>query len=309
MVVIGGGFTAADAVRTARRMGAPNVTLSYRRTRKEMPASPHEIHDCEVEGVVLDLLSAPVEVKVNDEGRSVGLVCQRMQLGEPDASGRRSPVPVPDSNYLIPADTVLLAISQDVDVKSMKIMDIKTTSWGSILIDDKTMKTNIPGVFSGGDASLGAATAVEGIGHGRRAAYAIDAFLKGADDATIAKVIEVERPKFFDIGAYPKQKAKLAEMPVLPQEERVSAFGQDIAPGDTGALSATGAFTEVELGFTEEQAITEAERCLQCVCQAAGSCDLQRYSLQYGAGTKQYVGPAAFAGKGNKGTAPSKLKR
>ncbi|RJX33302.1 MAG: FAD-dependent oxidoreductase [Oxalobacter sp.] len=309
VVVIGGGFTAADAVRTARRMGAPNVTLSYRRTRKEMPASPHEIHDCEVEGVILDLLSAPVEVKVNEQGRSVGLVCQRMQLGEPDASGRRSPVPVPDSNYLIPADTVLLAISQDVDVKSMKVTDIKTTSWGSILIDDKTMKTNLTGIFSGGDASLGAATAVEGIGHGRRAAYAIDAYLRGADDATIAKVIEVERPKFFDIGARPKQKAKLTEMPVLPQEERVSTFGTDIAPGDTGALSATGAFTEVELGFTEEQAITEAERCLQCVCQAAGSCDLQRYSLQFKAGTKQYLGPQAFAHKANKGTAPAKITR
>ena len=309
VVVIGGGFTAADAVRTARRMGAPNVTLSYRRTRKEMPASPHEIHDCEVEGVVLDLLSAPVEVKVNEQGRSVGLVCQRMQLGEPDASGRRSPVPVPDSNYLIPADTVLLAISQDVDVKSMKITDIKTTSWGSILIDDKTMKTNLTGIFSGGDASLGAATAVEGIGHGRRAAYAIDAYLRGADDATIAKVIEVERPKFFDIGARPKQKAKLTEMPVLPQEARVSTFGTDIAPGDTGALSATGAFTEVELGFTEEQAITEAERCLQCVCQAAGSCDLQRYSLEYKAGTKQYLGLQAFANKPNKGSAPAKIAR
>lgn len=298
VVVIGGGFTAADAVRTARRMGAPNVTLSYRRTRKEMPASPHEIHDCEVEGVVLDLLSAPVEVKVNEAGRAVGLVCQRMQLGEPDASGRRSPVPVEGSEYLIPADTVLLAISQDVDVKSMQITDIATTKWGSIDIDDKTMKTNLPGIFAGGDASLGAATAVEAIGQGRRAAYAIDAYLRGADDKTIAKVIEIERPKLFDIGAYPKQHAELAEMPVLPQEDRISTFGKDVAPGDTGALSAIGAFTEVELGFTEEQAITEAERCLQCVCQAAGKCDLQKYSLQFGAGTKEYKGPLAFAGNG-----------
>lgn len=309
VVVIGGGFTAADAVRTARRMGAPNVTLSYRRSRKEMPASPHEIHDCEVEGVVLDLLSAPVEVKVNEEGRAVGLVCQRMKLGEPDASGRRSPQPVPGSDYLIPADTVLLAISQDVDVKSMQITEIGTTKWGSIDIDDATMKTNLPGIFAGGDASLGAATAVEAIGQGRRAAYAIDAYLKGADDRTIAKVIEVEKPKLFDIGAYPKQKAKLTEMPVLPQEERVSVFGTDVAPGDTGALSAVGAFTEVELGFTEEQAITEAERCLQCVCQAAGTCDLQKYSLQFGAGTKEYVGPMAFANKNNKGTAPAKIAR
>jgi formate dehydrogenase major subunit len=300
VVVIGGGFTAADAVRTARRMGAPNVTLSYRRTRKEMPASPHEIHDCEVEGVKLDLLSAPVRVEINEAGRAVGLVCQRMQLGDPDASGRRSPVPVPDSEYLIPADTVLLAISQDVDVQSMQITDIKTTKWGSIDIDETTMKTSLPGIFAGGDASLGAATAVEAIGAGRRAAYAMDAWLRGADDQAIAKVIEIERPKFFDIGTYPKQHAKLAEMPVLPQEERVSVFGTDIAPGDTGALSATGAFTEVELGFTEEQAVTEAERCLQCVCQASGKCDLQKYSIEFGAGTREYKGPLAFAGNGSR---------
>ncbi len=307
VVVIGGGFTAADAVRTARRMGAPNVTLSYRRTRKEMPASPHEIHDCEVEGVVLDLLSAPTEVKINEEGRAVGLVCQRMELGEPDDSGRRRPIPVKGSDYVIPADTILLAISQDVDVDSMQITDIEKTRWGSIEIDEATMKTNLPGIFAGGDASLGAATAVEAIGHGRRAAYAIDAYLRGADDATIAKVIKVDNPKLFDIGAFPKQPAKLAEMPVTPQEERVSTFGTDIAPGDTGAKSASGAFTETELGFTEEAAIIEAERCLQCVCQAAGSCDLQKYSLQYGAGTREYAGPLAFAGKDNKGTAPAKL--
>ncbi len=297
VVVIGGGFTAADAVRTARRMGVPNVTLSYRRSRKEMPASPHEIHDCEVEGVVLDLLSAPVEVKVNEAGRAVGLICQRMRLGEPDASGRRSPEPIPGSEYLIPADTILQAISQDVDVKSLQIDNIGTTRWGSIEVDEATMKTNLPGIFAGGDAALGAATAVEAIGQGRRAAFAIDAYLRGADDRTIARVIEIERPKFFDIGAHPKQHAKLAVMPVLPKEKRVSFFGKDVAPGDTGAVSACGAYAEVELGFTEAQAITEAERCLQCVCQAAGSCDLQKYSLEFGAGTKEYVGPRAAVGK------------
>ena len=307
VVVIGGGFTAADAVRTARRMGAPNVTLSYRRSRKEMPASPHEIHDCEVEGVVLDLLSAPIEVKINDAGRAIGLVCQRMRLGEPDASGRRSPEPVPGSEYLIPADTILQAISQDVDVKSLQISNIGTTRWGSIEVDEATMKTNLPGIFAGGDASLGAATAVEAIGQGRRAAYAIDAYLRGADDREIAKVIQIERPKFFDIGTWPKQSAKLAVMPVLPKEKRVSVFGQDIAPGDTGAITAAGAYAEVELGFTEAAAITEAQRCLQCVCQAAGTCDLQKYSLQFGAGTKEYVGPLAFAGKHNKGSAPAKI--
>ncbi len=299
VVVIGGGFTAADAVRTARRMGAPNVTLSYRRSRKEMPASPHEIHDCEVEGVILDLLSAPVEVKV-ENGHAVGLICQRMQLGEPDPSGRQSPEPIIDSEYLIPADTILQAISQDVDVKSLKIDNIGTTRWGSIEVDEATMKTNLPGIFAGGDASLGAATAVEAIGQGRRAAYAIDAYLKGADDQTIAKVIEIQKPKFFDIGAWPKQSAKLAVMPVLPKEKRVSVFGKDISPGNTGAISAAGAYAEVELGLSEEAALIEATRCLQCVCQAAGTCDLQKYSLQFNAGTTEYIGPKAFANLSNR---------
>lgn len=292
VVVIGGGFTAADAVRAARRMGAPNVTLSYRRTRKEMPASPHEIHDCEVEGVVLDLLSAPTEVQVQN-GRAVGLQCQRMKLGEMDESGRRRPVPIEGSEYVIPVDTILLAISQDVDVDGLQVPQLEKTNWGSIKIDERTMKTNLPDIFAGGDASLGAATAVEAIGHGRRAAYAIDAHLKGASDQQIESVIKVRSPKLFDIGAFPKQSAQVAEMPVSPQNERVSAFGKDVSPGETGAKSASGAFSETELGLTEDMAVTEAERCLQCVCQAAGSCDLQRYSLEYNAGSKTYLGPLA----------------
>ena len=96
-------------------------------------------------------------------------------------------------------------------------------------------------------------------------------------------------------------------MPVLPQEQRIVYFGKDVAPDDTGAESASGAFTEVELGFTEEQAITEAERCLQCVCQAAGTCDLQKYSLQFGAGTKEYTGPLAFADKLKKKAVAEKI--
>lgn len=293
VIVIGGGFTAADAVRTSRRLGSSDVTLSYRRSRKEMPASPHEIHDCIVEGVKLDLLSAPVAVTVED-GRAVGLVSQRMRLGEPDDSGRRRPEPIPGSEYFTPADTILLAIGQDVDVKGLKEDSLGTSQWSTIQIDESTMLTNIPGVFAGGDCATGAATVVEAVAAGRHGAFAIHAYLNGADQRGIAKAIAEVKPKFFDIAVSPKSAALLAEMPVLESEIRLSSFGTEIAPGDIGAESAQGAFTEVELGFSDAAAQEEAERCLLCRCQAAGKCDLQRFSIEVGAGTTDYVGAQPF---------------
>ena len=289
VVVVGGGFTAADAVRTARREGATEVTMMYRRTKKEMTAAPHEIHECEVEGVTFDFLAAPVAIKVED-GRSVGIVAQRMQLGEPDASGRRRPVPVPGSEYFTPADTVMMAIGQDVDSASLNESHLVTNKWGHIVIDETTMMTNVAGVFAGGDCATGAATVVEGVGAGRKGAYAIDAWLRGADSAGVAAAIRREKPKFFDIGAGAKSMARLAEMPVLDAEARVAAFRTS---GHIGATDADGAFAEVEIGFDEATALAEAGRCLLCRCQAAGVCSLQQLSLKFGAGTKVYRGKEA----------------
>ncbi len=289
VIVVGGGFTAADAVRTARREGASEVTMMYRRTRKEMTAAAHEVHECEVEGVTFDFLAAPVAIKV-ENGRAIGIVAQRMQLGEPDASGRRRPVPVPGSEYFTPADTVMMAIGQDVDSAALNESHLETNTWGHIVIDETTMMTNVAGVFAGGDCATGAATVVEGVGAGRKGAYAIDAWLKGADSAGVAAAIWREKPRFFDIGAAAKSSARCSEMPVLDAEARVAAFHTS---GHVGAADNDGAFAEVEIGFDEQTALGEAGRCLLCRCQAAGVCSLQQLSLKFGAGTTVYRGKEA----------------
>lgn len=286
VVVVGGGFTAADAVRTARREGASEVTMMYRRTRKEMTAAAHEVHECEVEGVTFDFLAAPVSIVV-ENGRATGLMAQRMELGEPDASGRRRPVPVKGSDYFTPADTILMAIGQDVDSAALNESHLDINKWGHIVIDETTMMTNVAGVFAGGDCATGAATVVEGVGAGRKGAYAINAWLAGADAKGVAAAIWREKPRFFDIGAAAKSPAKLSEMPVMEAEARVSAFRSS---GHIGAHDNDGAFAEVELGFDEETALREAGRCLLCRCQAAGTCTLQKLSLEFGAGTKVYRG-------------------
>ncbi len=291
VIVIGGGFTAADAVRTARRVGASDVTMMYRRTRKEMSAAAHEIHECDVEGIKLDLLTAPVSVEV-ENGRVKGLISRRMQLGEPDESGRRRPVPIEGSDYFTPADTILLAIGQDVDVGALNQGDLGLDKrWGTIAVDEATMMTNLPGVFSGGDCVTGAATVVEGVGAGRLGAFAINAYLNGADEAGIAAAIFQYKPKFFDIGAKAKSDAPLTEMPVLDGDGRLRAFEN---AGHGGDVDNDEAFAEVEIGFSEEEALREAGRCLLCRCQAAGVCELQRLSIEYGAGTKVYLGEEAW---------------
>ncbi len=291
VIVIGGGFTAADAVRTARRVGASEVTMNYRRTRNEMTAAAHEILECDVEGVNLDLLTAPVAVE-SKAGKVVGLTSQRMELGEPDESGRRRPVPIEGSEYFTPADTILLAIGQDVDVASLNEgslgLDVR---WGTIEVDEQTMMTNLPGVFSGGDCVTGAATVVEGVGAGRMGAFAIDAYLAGADEEMIAATIRRHRPKFFDIGAKAASDEVLSEMPVLDGDGRLVAFSNSKHGGD---VDNDPAFDEVETGFSDEDALKEASRCLICVCNAAGVCDLQRLSIEFGAGTKTYLGKEAW---------------
>lgn len=291
VIVIGGGFTAVDAVRTARRVGASEVTMMYRRTRKEMSAAAHEIHECDAEGINLELLTAPVSVKV-ENGRVVGLTSRRMELGDLDDSGRRRPVPIPGSEYFTPADTILMAIGQDVDVASLNEGDLGLDNrWGTIEVDATTMMTNLPGVFSGGDCVTGAATVVEGVGAGRLGAFAINAYLNGADDAGIAAAIFQHTPKFFDIGAKAASAAPMNDMPVLDGDGRLAVFANSQGGGD---VDNDEAFKEVEVGFSEEAALQEAGRCLMCLCQAAGVCKLQSLSIEYGAGTTAYLGKDAW---------------
>ena len=177
VAVVGGGNVAMDAVRTAKRLGAERAILVYRRSRAEMPARVEEIHHADEEGVDFENLVAPLEV-IGDEKKWVcGLKCQRMELGEPDASGRRSPKPIPGSEFVLDCDAVVVAIGTRANpLLTATCPDLKLNRWGNIEVDEQGM-TSIPGIFAGGDIVRGAATVILAMGDGKRSALAIDAYL------------------------------------------------------------------------------------------------------------------------------------
>jgi len=180
VAVIGGGNVAMDAVRTAKRLGAEKAMIVYRRTKAEMPARVEEVHHAEHEGVEFELLVAPLEVIGNEKRWVTGLKCNRMELGEPDASGRRRPRPVPNSEFVIPCDTVVVAIGTKANpLLTATCPELKLNKWGNIEADANEM-TSIPGVFAGGDIVRGAATVILAMGDGKNAARAIDDYLKTA---------------------------------------------------------------------------------------------------------------------------------
>jgi formate dehydrogenase major subunit len=262
VVVVGGGNTAMDAARVALRLGAEEVTVLYRRTRREMPASPWEIEEAEEEGIRFVYLVNPVRVSGN--GKVEELICVKMRLTEPDASGRRRPEPVPGSEFSIKVDTVIAAIGQRLDAKLLEKEGIAVER-GSIKVDPSTLMTSRERVFAGGDAVLGPATVVEAVAQGRRAAFSIDAFLKGE------RYVE-EKPFNISRGALEEiDKVRLYEgiekrprkhMPVLRPEERRDNF------------------KEIELGYQEEAAREEAKRCLRCGCLAQDYCQLRKWAQQ-----------------------------
>lgn len=177
VAVVGGGNVAMDAVRTAKRLGAGEAMIVYRRTRDELPARAEEIHHAEQEGVRFEFLTAPTEV-VGDEHRWVtGLKCQRMELGEPDASDRRRPVLVPDSDFILDCDVVVVAIGTKANpLLTATCPDLALNKWGNIVADE-TGATSIPGVFAGGDIVRGAATVILAMGDGKRSAISIHSYL------------------------------------------------------------------------------------------------------------------------------------
>jgi glutamate synthase (NADPH/NADH) small chain len=180
VAVLGGGNTAMDAVRTSRRLGSEKAMLLYRRTRAEMPAREEEIHHAEQEGVEFQFLVNPVRYIGNDEGWVKEIELIRMELGEPDDSGRRRPVPVEGSEFKIPVDRVIVAIGNKSNPLVQKTTPgLETTRWGTIKADDKTLMTSRPGVFAGGDIVTGGATVILAAGAGKRAARSIDRFVKG----------------------------------------------------------------------------------------------------------------------------------
>lgn len=249
VAVIGGGNSAIDAARCALRLGS-EVQLVYRRSRVEMPAAAWEVAAAEEEGVKLTFLSAPTKVLERD-GRVIGIECIRMELGEPDASGRRRPVPIPGSEYILDVDTVIAAIGQNVESAGLGV----ETKWDRVIVDPLTLETSVKGVFAGGDAVIGPASVVEAIGAGIQAAESIHRYLRGLD---LREGREQHLPKAKDIQVVPASPVKRApreRMTELPVAERIHGFN------------------EVEQGLTREQAIAEAQRCLNCaVCSECDQC-------------------------------------
>ncbi len=177
VITVGGGNVAMDSARTALRMGSES-TIVYRRSRDEMPARNEEIHHAEQEGVKLELLTNPVRILGNDEGHVVGVECIRMELGEPDDSGSRRPIPIKGSEFVIECDTVIPALgNRSNPLIPMTTPDIKTTRWGTIVADPDTLETSKKGVFAGGDIVTGAATVISAMGQGKVAARSIHEFV------------------------------------------------------------------------------------------------------------------------------------
>jgi len=180
VVVVGGGNVAMDSVRTARRLGAEEAIIVYRRGPDELPARAEEVHHAEQEGVRFDFLVAPLEVLGDDERWVTGLRCIRMELGEPDASGRRRPVPIEGSEFVIECDMVVVAIgTRSNPILRSSAPELAVNEWGYITTDEFGM-TNLPGVFAGGDIVRGAATVILAMGDGKRAAASIDSWLTGS---------------------------------------------------------------------------------------------------------------------------------
>jgi len=223
VVVIGGGFTTFDCARTSRRLGA-EVTVVYRRSRKEMGAHYSEVDDAEHEGIKLEFYAAPVKI-VEKNGRVGGVEFQRMALGEPDASGRRRPVPVEGSNFTIDCDTVIPAIGQ---IPVLDWVDRDTgvrRSKRETIITNGALMTDRPGVFAGGDAQMGTRTVIECVAQGKLAAKAMDRYLAGDDMARVAEEIAEEEkvPELIDIVPYKPEEPQV-RMPMLSFPEREQSF-------------------------------------------------------------------------------------
>uniref|UniRef100_A0A7C6A9Z8 FAD-dependent oxidoreductase n=1 Tax=candidate division WOR-3 bacterium TaxID=2052148 RepID=A0A7C6A9Z8_UNCW3 len=250
VVVIGGGNAAVDAARTSFRLGANEVTIIYRRSRREMPANEWEIEEAEKEGVKIVYLAGPTKILGRDN-KVIGIECQKMELGAPDATGRRMPIPIPKSEFTIETDIVIPAVSQAPDTSLFP--DLEKTRWGAIVVNPDNMMTSQEGIFAGGDLVSGPATVIEAVAAGKRAAQGIELYLKGEE----LKPAEKPNPEIaqFTPEEYARvKKAERSEMPKLPIAERRS-------------------FKEVELGFSEEEAKREAQRCLNCsVCAECMEC-------------------------------------
>ena len=253
VVVVGGGNVAMDTARTAVRLGAAETTVAYRRGREELPAHKAEVDDAEHDGVRFTFLVAPVEVVGDVSGKVRGLRCQRMALGKPDASGRRRPEPIKGSEFVIPCDTVLVAIGMAPEGAAFG-STISANANGTLAADKRTLQTAIPHVFAAGDVTTGASDITRAVGEGRRAAHMIDRWLCG------------ETLDGFELDD------------LLPLVDKPSVLARQKAYGRNGALAEAGPaaardFAEIEAPLTESEARAAAGDCLDCgVCSECREC-------------------------------------
>lgn len=274
VAIVGGGNTAMDACRTAVRLGAKEVYNIYRRTKDEMPADMLEIEEAEEEGVIFKNLTNPIEVVADENGHVKEVILQVMELGEPDASGRRKPIPVEGKTETLPIDTMILAIGQAVDAS---IVDCDKTRKNAIAYDKDTFMTSIPGVFAGGDCGNDKISiAVEAIADARKVSEVIDAYLYG-EYIKYEKPFVVERKDITEKTFEDRERMCRPVIPQLTPEQRKDNFSEVIP-----------------CGFTEDQAVEEASRCLECGCHDYYECKLIDFANQYD------VKPDRFAGDINK---------
>ncbi len=283
IAVVGGGNTAMDCCRTSIRCNADKVYVIYRRTEKEMPANPIEIHESKLEGVEYMFLTLPKKINKNSNGDVESITCIKMELGEPDASGRRRPVPVEGSDFELKVDYVLAAIGQKTEVSFMDDIntyaeggELKVNKWGDLDANKNTLQTGIPSVFAAGDGVTGPATIIEAIAQARIASTSAHQYLMGLPIKPLNKPFTSKRDNFRKqvakdyLDKYEKQLRE--EMPTLPAPDRSN-------------------FSEVELGYASaEVAHLETQRCLECGCTAFFNCDLQKYSSEYNAQQKTFEG-------------------
>ncbi|PKN34938.1 MAG: dihydropyrimidine dehydrogenase subunit A [Deltaproteobacteria bacterium HGW-Deltaproteobacteria-19] len=244
VVIIGGGNVALDCARSCVRFGFKDVEILYRRSRKEMPASATEIEEAVEEGVKFTYLVAPANI-VRQGGKVTGVECLKMKLGEPDASGRRRPIPVKGSEFVVKTDLIIAATGQKPDTVFLSGKSkVGLTDWGTIKVDEATLQTNVPGVFSGGDCVSGPATLIEALDAGNKAARSIDAYLAGKAVAPELSLKGLDTKAQRDSGF--TAKAGAAKAALLNPKER------------------TAVFAEVEAGLSAAAAMKEAGRCLRC---------------------------------------------
>lgn len=269
IAVVGGGNTAMDACRTAVRLGASEVYNIYRRTKLEMPAEAIEIEEAEEEGVIFKNLTNPIEI-IGENNRVSKIRLQIMELGEPDESGRRSPVAVEGEEETIDVDTVIIAIGQGIDASGFEGLNL--TGRGTLAADEKTFRTNIENVFAVGDATnKGADIAISAIGEAKKASGIIDAYLNGESISYIEPFLV-------------KRDSVTAEtLSDRVKESRVTMR-------HLSAASRKDNFHEVNKGFTDEEAVAEAKRCLECGCHDYFECKLIDQANQYNVKPKKFDG-------------------